>query len=556
MTEIISNINDVMRASSELIYYLKKKDWDKIEFLSLFLLDKLDNVKAEIEKKKIERLNINDTFSSDLFFKLKKLSQGQEADINWRKFQKNIIELKDIIILSFDVALTFYANNNLEILKRKDKKLYDYISDVSLRVSDDRTYDVSWNRIYDISMSVELKDENKINICSSGNPWQEALLYAESVEKNTDKCIVFGFGLGYHIQEIAAMYPDMELFVLENDIEQVRAAVYYRDIKDILENENVHLIYCRDIKAYAKWLKENTTKNDVEKTDCKMWMPSIKTIEDVRLRELLEEYKVSFFSMNYFRDILNDNFDKNQLLKDESVDAIRKNIEGKDVLLIAAGPSFDDEIENLKRLLENKEKRTDICVVCVGKICRKLISQKIIPDYIVMIDANETTRWQISGVEDCGVPLIYLSTTAPNVVSEYKGKRYVAYQNGLEKSEEFAEKNKNTLFDTGGSVATFIIDLAIRFKAKRLICVGLDMGYTGDRTHASGTGVKITAKSRLKKIEAVGGGVAYAAKGLDIYRRWIERRIVTEKDTKFINASHGARIAGMVEKDLCDIYRL
>lgn len=556
MTEIISNINDVMRASSELIYYLKKKDWDKIEFLSLFLLDKLDNVKAEIEKKKIERLNINDTFSSDLFFKLKKLSQGQEADINWRKFQKNIIELKDIIILSFDVALTFYANYNLEILKRKDKKLYDYINDVGLRASDDRTYDVSWNRIYDISMSVELKDENKINICSSGNPWQEALLYAESVEKNTDKCIVFGFGLGYHIQEIAAMYPDMELFVLENDIEQVRAAVYYRDIKDILENENVHLIYCRDIKAYAKWLKENTTKNDVEKTDCKMWMPSIKTIEDVRLRELLEEYKVSFFSMNYFRDILNDNFDKNQLLKDESVDAIRKNIEGKDVLLIAAGPSFDDEIENLKRLLENKEKRTDICVVCVGKICRKLISQKIIPDYIVMIDANETTRWQVSGVEACGVPLIYLSTIAPNVASEYKGKRYVAYQNGLEKSEEFAEKNKNTLFDTGGSVATFIIDLAIRFKAKRLICVGLDMGYTGDRTHASGTGVKITDKSRLKQIEAVGGGVAYAAKSLDIYRKWIERRIVTEKDTGFINASHGARIAGMVEKDLSDIYGL
>lgn len=556
MTEIISNINDVMRASSELIYYLKKKDWDKIEFLSLFLLDKLDNVKAEIEKKKIERLNINDTFSSDLFFKLKKLSQGQEADINWRKFQKNIIELKDIIILSFDVALTFYANNNLEILKRKDKKLYDYINDVGLRASDDRTYDVSWNRIYDISMSVELKDENKINICSSGNPWQEALLYAESVEKNTDKCIVFGFGLGYHIQEIAAMYPDMELFVLENDIEQVRAAVYYRDIKDILENENVHLIYCRDIKAYAKWLKENTTKNDVEKTDCKMWMPSIKTIEDVRLRELLEEYKVSFFSMKYFRDILNDNFDKNQLLKDESVDAIRKNIEGKDVLLIAAGPSFDDEIENLKRLLENKEKRTDICVVCVGKICRKLISQKIIPDYIVMIDANETTRWQVSGVEACGVPLIYLSTIAPNVASEYKGKRYVAYQNGLEKSEEIAQKNKNTLFDTGGSVATFIIDLAIRFKAERLICVGLDMGYTGDRTHASGTGVKITDKSRLKQIEAVGGGVAYAAKSLDVYRKWIERRIVTEKDTGFINASHGARIAGMVEKDLSDIYGL
>ena len=84
--------------------------------------------------------------------------------------------------------------------------------------------------------------------------------------------------------------------------------------------------------------------------------------------------------------------------------------------MIAAGPSLENELVSLKAVLESNE-RQNICVICVGKISRKLLENKIKPDYIAVTDAKDSTRWQISGIEDCGIPLLYLSTAASNVVS-------------------------------------------------------------------------------------------------------------------------------------------
>lgn len=96
-------------------------------------------------------------------------------------------------------------------------------------------------------------------------------------------------------------------------------------------------------------------------------------------------------------------------------------------------------------------------------------------------------------------------------------------------------------------MTTLALDITIRLGAKRVICIGTDMGYKGERTHAAGVGRNIANKNVLRKVEAVGGGQIYTSKTLDIYRRWIERRIENEKYTEFINSSDGARIKGMKE---------
>lgn len=170
-------------------------------------------------------------------------------------------------------------------------------------------------------------------------------------------------------------------------------------------------------------------------------MPSVKAIENNELKELLEQYKISFFSMEYFKNDLIRNFDNNISLNDDNIDDIRKNVIGKNVILIAAGPSLENELVSLKDVLESNE-RQNICVICVGKISRKLLENKIKPDYIAVTDAKDSTRWQISGIEDCGIPLLYLFTAASNVVSSYTGKRYIAYQNGFEMAEKMAEIKK------------------------------------------------------------------------------------------------------------------
>lgn len=500
MENIIRHLDDLIRKTSESIYYDKIKEYDIAYNISRYISGK-KNV--------------------DLF-----------KDITDELLKKQYLEIVE-------------ENNifNIDFLK-KVCRIKEYILS---------NYQLDWNRVVDISMRIEKGNNEKVNICSFGNPWQEAILYAQSVKKETDICVIFGFGLGYHIQETAIMHPDMDIYVLENDIEQIRTAINYRNIFDILTNEKIHVVYCNEIINYAALLQEISKRYEGYRIDCKMWMPSIKAIENDELRELLEQYKVSFFSIDYFRDDLVQNFDKNISLKDDNIDEIRRTIEGKKVILVAAGPSLDSELISLKKIAETND-RENICIICVGKISKRLLAKGIRPDYIAITDAKNSTKWQTNGIENSGVPLIYLSTAAANVVNSYAGKRYIAYQNGFEKAERVAELNKKTLFDTGGSVATFIIDIALKFRCSSLICIGLDLGYIGEKSHALNVGKKIVDKNRLKMVESVGGGKLYTSMSLDLYRKWIEKRISNEKDIEVINSSQGARIKGMKEKRLEEVF--
>ena len=542
MENIISHIDNIIRATSEMVYYNKKEVFDRTEKLSRYISEELQKIFVLLNEINVGSLGekvLND------------ISINEVYDTN---FLKKICCAKEYILKNSDIDISLYCNENLELLYKTNKKLYNYVIDKNISCdSTNRNYQIDWNRIFDISMTIETERKERVNICSLGNPWQEAMLYAQNLKKESDVCMIFGFGLGYHVQEIASMYPDLEVYVLENDIEQIRTAINYRNITDILSNCNIHIIYCDEVLRYAQCLEGISKKYDENKIDCKMWMPSIKVIENNELKELLEQYKVSFFSIDYFKGILEQNFDKNILLNDDNIDEIRKDIENKNIILIAAGPSLELEIEDLKKILSSN-KRENICVICVGKISRRLFKLKIIPDYIAITDANDSTRWQISGIENSGVPLLYLSTASANVVSSYEGKRYIAYQNGFEKAENAAVCKKSTLFDTGGSVATFIIDMSLKYKCSSLICIGLDLGYVGEKSHALGIGNGIVNKNRLKKVDAVGGGTVYTSKNLDLYRRWIEKRISCEKSINIINASHGARIKGMVEKSIEELF--
>lgn len=543
MQDIILYIDNIIRAESEIMYYKRNKESDtfdkKIERLTAEVSGYLNKMLERAVEKKDSLLEEN----------IGRLLECQ--DISTTDISKNIYGIKEYILNNYDIDVCFYSEKNLKLINNRTSFLYEKIIDENIQ-NKNRQYEVGWNRICGISLSVELSENEKTNICSFGDPWREALLYAEKLNDDAQVCVIFGFGMGYHVQEISVMYPEKTIYIFENDIEQIRAAVYYRDVSDILLNENIHLIYCNDTVSYAGWIKKIIEKEENKKLECKMWMPSIKVIDDKNLRELLEQYSVSFFSMDYFRDKLVENFTKNTQLKDENVDAVKNDISGKDVILIAAGPSLDNETENLNKITKQRDRKNTV-ILCVGKIVRKVIEKGIIPDYIIMTDAKDKTRWQIRGVEKSGIPLIYISTASAKVAAEYVSKRYIAYQKGFEQAEEKAGQNGATLFETGGSVAAFAIDMALRFKCKRLICIGLDMGYTDERTHAGGIGGKISDRSKLKQVEAVGGGKAYTNKSLDIYRKWIEKRIAAEKDIELINASHGARIHGMREVDLKDI---
>lgn len=469
------------------------------------------------------------------------------ADIYESRLMPALFEMQDYIINKLDGEPLIYWEDNMSIIKDKDTVLYNILKEA--KENNKREYIFNWSCTGDAVLSVRTEHYGKVPLSSSVNPWYEAVIYGDSLDDiHTGNCIIIGLGMGYHVNYIVTSSYFNEIVVLENDLEQLRICMMYTNMKNTLLDDRVKIVLCNRAEDYAKWLKGKTVDDVIT---YKIWYPSVKTIEDDVIRELLENYWVNTASAGHFANILLYNFENNQKLNDEPVDIIKNQFKNKDVVFIAAGPSLDNSFDYLRKI----SNMSNIIIVCVGKIAKKLISENILPNYIIAIDGKKGTRWQTEGIENCGIPLIYLSTAAHNLVSEYNGKRFIAYQDGIESAKEYAKKNNLIIYQSGGSVATFAIDMLIRMESRRIICVGLDMGYINDSTHAGEIGRKLIDKRSLRKVEAVSGGRIYTSKTLDIYRRWIERRIENVKNIEFINASGGARINGMKERNIREIIK-
>ena len=427
---------------------------------------------------------------------------------------------------------------NRRILKKRFPELYRKILECRENIPD--KYQISWAKTGDLTLEIATEKNGIVRMNSMNDPWQEAMIFAENSQSAKVK-LVIGFGMGYHLEFLQRQPLCKKIIVLEHDINSLAIALSYRDLTHVLSDEKVQIVHSVATEEYSTYL------NDSDDTKVCIWYPSVRVIEDNALREELEDYKVKVSSIENMGEILNDNFITNLEKQDVEVSCLSGSFKGKKVIFVAAGPSLDDNMELLK-----KAKGIGISIVCVGKVAKKLIFAGIEPDYIVMTDGQQKTVKRIEGIEDSNVPLIYLSTVASEVVENYHGKRYIAFQSGFLLAENYAGENGYPSYQSGGSVATFALDLLIRFACAQIVCVGLDMGYPGERTHAAGVGHDIADKEKLRKVEGIASEFVYSSKTLDIYRTWIEDRIKNVNVVELINASKGARIHGMKEIDLKD----
>lgn len=546
MRKLLEDIREISHFVTQAVYFYRKQNYAKGHMLSTTVVNRVEKYFYDAEEAGFTE---SASFLLPVWNNLLEATEnGDEiclADIYDNQLMPALFEIQSCLLNELGGEPIVYWEDNMNLLKDKDIELFEILKDAT--ENENREYILSFANTGDAVLSVGTEQYGKVMLSSCINPWQEAVVYGDSLnDKIARRCVIFGLGMGYHVRYIASLPYFREIIVLESDLEQLRICMMYTDMKNLLSKKKVKIILCNKVTDYSEWLKENSKEEDII---YKIWYPSIKTVEDDTIRELLENYWINISSADNLGNVLLSNFERNQELADEPVDVLQKDFKDKDLVIVGAGPSLDDSLDYLRKFSSKENVR----IICVGKAAKKLISENIMPSYIVMIDGKAGTRWQIKGIENCGVPLIYLSTVAHNVAADYKGKRYIAYQEGIELSKEYADKNNLMIFQSGGSVATFAIDMAIHMKCLRIICVGLDMGYTGDNTHAGGIGRKIKNKKSLRKVEAVGGGEVYTSKTLDIYRRWIERRIENVKNIKFINASSGARIHGMEEKSLKEI---
>jgi hypothetical protein len=383
-----------------------------------------------------------------------------------------------------------------------------------------------------------VKVENKF-IHSAYYPLKESEKFVESLNLNNKKRIaLYGLGLGYHIYYMINRYPDIEIHVfdLSKDLLSYALEKSVFPINNIVSKENINIA----VKEPDKEFYENFIKSIEWCDSFVIYEPALKIIpkEYSEFREVLLEYRAQKITEENNIKLLKENAEKNKTIEDKKKLKdfyMDYNLKDKNVIVVSAGPSLNYAMEELIEL----KKHSDVFIICVGTALRALINNGITPDAFCVLDPLHHIYNQIVGLEDIGIPMCFLYTSNHEAALNYRGNKYIFYNN---------LKEDDFMIDCGNSVATAALSLAINGKPKRIVLIGQDLAYIDNKRHVDNT---VYGEQHIYNInkndflsESVDGSKLYTNKFFYDTKRWIERYVKNFKNIKFINCSLGLNIEG------------
>lgn len=435
----------------------------------------------------------------------------------------------------------------LENIRALEIRYPKMVEKASKAFVDYKQYKLVETRNQDITVEID-KIQKKYFLHSKYNPRKEAEVFINQYICNEDtNYIVIGFGLGYHLEALLdKITTRSNVYVFEGNSAIFKIAIERRNLTDVLSDERVHLFVQDNPRVYIEEMTRTISTVDGQMILHKSSVEALPSnFEQVKF--ILEEFKMHQQSFLSSRALLAENFRENLKHYDACVDILFNQYCNVPLILVSAGPSLDKNKHILKQL------RGKAIILAVGKAARTLINVDVRPDILIITDPSRKIYKQINGLE-LDIPLIALSTCGQEVLKYYKGFKYIALQKGFDLAEQYAERNKKRLIQTGGSVATAALDIAIQMGCNPIVFIGQDLAYTDGKSHCSEASFKAVNSSLLRSISGYNVEEVYTTKALHSYLRWIERRIKNTNGVHFINATEGgARIEGTQQLSLVEV---
>lgn len=453
-------------------------------------------------------------------------------EINLRK---NILSCADH---NFQILQSLFSNSviheclNEEILT--DKAMQEVVSQVEKCIADGYVVEPTSSGY----LTAAVREEDHLfYLHTNGQIIQEAILQAEEwLNQGQLDYSFYGLGMGYPFLEMLSMDDNVSVTVVEMNRNLLFLAFVFAPLWKLFESGRFELVY--DPTGHRM---ERMELGLTKEKGFYVFYPALHGVQRAAWRGQLESYFVEESSVRIHGRSMMGNFRKNREVSFGNIQDLSEKFQGREVIIVAAGPSLD------KNMLTLKKRNPDILILAVGTVLHKLLDAGIRPDYVIMIDSGRPTYRQIEGIERCGVPLIFLSTLYSKILEEYQGEKYLLCQKGFAPAEELAAQNGWQTVESGGSVATVALDLMLRLSVKKIIFVGLDLAYTDGVDHAKGTAyrAKVVNGTRLM-VPGVDGSDVETGKNLKIYLHWIEQRLAAriggEKQIPVIDATEGGAL--------------
>lgn len=230
------------------------------------------------------------------------------------------------------------------------------------------------------------------------------------------------------------------------------------------------------------------------------------------------------------------------LERDTDVAALFGTQPGRDVFVIATGPSLQ---QHLPRLLNVANSANRPLIICVDTAYVPLRNQGIIPDVVVSIDHRITAR-HLPVEGSAHIALVYLPGQDAVMLEGWQGPRYVGYSSSPLYARLREQIPKATLH-VGGSVIHPAVDLGVKMGAARITLFGADFAFPGGKTHTGWQDGDLGPALGIAK-HWVRDGRGHKVKTQLNFRSYLielERFIARHPEVTFLNTSRdGALIAG------------
>jgi hypothetical protein len=450
-----------------------------------------------------------------------------------------------------------YYNKNMACIKEHRPDLLKVIENKKLTLK---------NKLENIN-SISTKDGNKAIVVqyrskeyrlnSSYRPIEEAKRWAKAYELTGINTVINMFGLGNGIFAKALMDKmddSSYLLIYEPSYDIFNHTLSNYDISDILSNKKV-FIFIEDVNS-DEFRRVSNSLTSITNLNSQIQCvhpkyDEIFTESAIRFyKDLKDSYTSEVINTNTIVKLGRRNIDNlfnnlTFLRESSSMVELKEMIAGNvPAIIVAAGPSVEENIEELKRA------KGRALIFAVDSILKFLLDSGVEPDFVVSIDPNKSTRHFTREIP-ITTPLITYLESNYDILKIHKGKKIFCLQNNF--VEEIYKKANKTppSVQASGSVALVAFSVCVKLGIKEIILVGQDLAYKDNKTHA-GRQKKVEFNSKTDvELEGINGEIIRSRYDWHEFVMRYEDIISRYPDITVIDAKrYGAKIKGTKVMDL------
>lgn len=386
--------------------------------------------------------------------------------------------------------------------------------------------------------------------------------------------IVYGLGLGHHIKTLKKKISNRSfIYVIEKNLNIVSTYMHTQKFSDIVDNnilfffgEDEEIIKRIDGKLFTfdiMPLFGNIT-NIILPSYRKIYGDWIIKIQKRIIDVICHKYFILGNDMGDTITGIKNNFENiDELIKSPSIELMKDTYKNKPLIIVAAGPSLDKNIHELKQA------QGKAIIIATDAVLSTLKKHEIVPDGVVSIERILMTYEKFYNGKEINPKIVFIG---PPVVRREifetmkKNKKLICLKEG-EMINEWINTDilkENRLLHMGTSCAHIAFSFGKCIGANPIVFVGQDLAYTKEGiTHSKDVEIvnKIDTKNSqgLFDVKGINGEILPTSSVFKHFLTWYELEISKDgKERGYIDATEGgAYIRGttvMKLKDVIDNY--